>query len=55
MKSRFLDSFNFSKKEVELLKKIRIIKRIHVQNIPKSLTNVETLKTKRYYIIYKNK
>ena len=51
MKSRFLDSFNFSKKEVELLKKIRIIKRnlIHVQNIPKSLTNVETLKTKRYF------
>ena len=51
MKSRFLNSFSFSKKEVESLKKIRIIKPnlIHVQSIPKSLTNVETLKTKRYF------
>ena len=51
MKSRFLNSFSFSKEEVESLKKIRIIKPnlIHVQSIPKSLTNVETLKTKRYF------
>ena len=51
MKSRFLNSFSFSKEEAESLKKIRIIKPnlIHVQSIPKSLTNVETLKTKRYF------
>ena len=51
MKSRFLDSFSFSKKEIESLKKIRIIQPnlIHVKGIPKSLTNVETLKTKRYF------
>ena len=49
MKSRFLDSFSFSKKEAKSLKKIRIIQPnlIHVQSIPKSLTNVETLKSKR--------
>ena len=51
MKSRFLNSFSFSKEEAESLKKIRIIKPnlIHVQSIPKSLTNIETLKTKRYF------
>ena len=51
MKSRFLDLFSFSKKEIESLKKIRIIQPnlIHVQSIPKSLTNVETLKAKRYF------
>ena len=51
MKSRFLDSFSFSKENAESLKKIRIIQPnlIHVQSIPKSLTNVETLKAKRYF------
>ena len=51
MKSRFLDSFSFSKKEIESLKKIRIIQPnlIHVKGIPKSLANIETLKTKRYF------
>ena len=51
MKSRFLDLFSFSKKEAKSLKKIRIIQPnlIHVKGIPKSLTNVETLKGKKYF------
>ena len=51
MKSRFLNSFSFGKKQAEYLKKLRIIKPnlIHVQSIPKSLSNIETLKTKRYF------
>ena len=51
MKSRIWDSFSFSKENAESLKKIRIIQPnlIHVQSIPKSLTNVETLKAKRYF------
>ena len=51
MKSRFIDSFSFSKKEADSLKKLRIIKTnlIHVQSIPKTLSNIETLKSKRYF------
>jgi len=51
MKSRFIDSFSFSKKQADSLKKLRIIKTnlIHVQSIPKTLSNIETLKSKRYF------
>ena len=66
MKSRFIDSDIFTREKAESLKKLRIIKQnlIHVQGIPRSLTNVRTLKkklfwtiwnNKRYYVIYKNK
>ena len=51
MKSRFIDSFSFSKKQADSLKKLRIIKTnlIHIQSIPKTLSNIETLKSKRYF------
>ena len=65
MKSRFIDSVIFTREKAESLKKLRIIKQnlIHVQGIPRSLTNVRTLKklfwtiwnNKRYYVIDKNK
>ena len=48
MQSRFLNTFPFTKKQEESLKKLRIIQtnKIHVQG---SLININTLKTKRYF------
>ena len=57
MQSRFLNTFPFTKKQEESLKKLRIIQtnNIHVQGIPRCLINIDTLKTKRYFIINKNR
>ena len=51
MKSRFIDSVIFTREKAESLKKLRIIKQnlIRVQGIPRSLTNVRTLKKKSYF------
>ena len=51
MQSRFLNTFPFTKKQEESLKKLRIIQtnKIHVQGIPRCLINIETLKAKRYF------
>ena len=51
MQSRFLNTFPFTKKQEESLKKLRIIQtnKIHVQGIPRCLINIDTLKTKRYF------
>ena len=51
MRSRFVDSIIFSKEKAESLKNIRIIQPnlIHVQGIPRSLVNIETLSKRSYF------
>jgi hypothetical protein len=51
MESRFFGSNNFNKEKAESLKKLRIIQQniIRVQGIPKSLANIGTLKSKKYF------
>ena len=51
MESRFFSPITFTKEKAESLKKLRIIQPnlIHVQGIPKSIANIGTLKSKKYF------